>query len=431
MKRVLIRGWVCELDPTEEQIGSLNEACRTAKSVYNFVRNAWRLDYQAIQNCLMTRRLATWAAGNMNEAVEVKHRRGCACGSGWLQSTDVHMGEMVRLVAAEQHDRNWTLSAQARNAVVTEQFREAVKAFYDPKRDNAYPVRKTRNSRDSFPLGSPNQSFRVARWHVDVAKIGRLKLKRAMRMDRKPREATIFREGSKWFVSVVGRYSATIPDFAPESVLGVNHNVVNHAASSRGGFLERRGERGPVRWVDAEEEARLRRLRRRLSRQERGSHRYEQTKLRIADLEAHIARRRNDAIHVASKGVVRSGADMLVMQNYDVKGMVARKPGLGQRGRDFNALLHDGAMGKFSAQIAYKAEEHPTRVHVYPGHLPSTRRCPACAQDVEPDVGKREVQCVCGHAMNMDTSASFVLRQFGEARLSAERRRTSLVEGGA
>jgi len=160
---------------------------------------------------------------------------------------------------------------------------------------------------------------------------------------------------------------------------------------------------------------RLRRLQRRLARQQKGSNRRAKTKTAIARLGARDADRRRDFIEQATTAMVR-GFDLIAIEDLAVKAMVRsakgsiEAPGTGVAPkRGLNRAIHAQGWAMFRRRLEDKAAAAATPVLVVavdPRH--TSQRCAACGHKTPEN---RESQAVfrcraCGHEANADVNAA-------------------------
>jgi transposase len=200
---------------------------------------------------------------------------------------------------------------------------------------------------------------------------------------------------------------AAIPESIPApgtgEIVGVDRGIVVSAALSTGKLLRCPGLR-PA------EQARLRRLQRKLARARKGSHRRQRVKTAIAKLKASEADRRKDWAEKTSTDLARR-FDLIRIEDLNVTGMTRsargtiERPGTGVRQK---AGLNRGILSSGWGLLARRLEDKaPGRVEkIPPGY--TSQRCSECGH-VAAD--SRESQALfrctaCGYTEHADVNAA-------------------------
>ena len=202
--------------------------------------------------------------------------------------------------------------------------------------------------------------------------------------------------------------------------VGVDLGVAIPVATSDGDLIRY----SPLRPKEAE---RLRRLERKLSRQQKGSRNRAKTRLAIARVKARARRRRLDFARQTAVSLCRSH-DVVVFERLNVAGMTRSAAGtVGEPGRNvkqkagLNREILNVGWSMLVEQTRRVAKSHGTRVVlVDPRHTSQT--CPACGT-VDPDsrVTRSKYVCrACGHTGHADTGAAQNILGRGLAALEAE-----------
>jgi putative transposase len=239
-----------------------------------------------------------------------------------------------------------------------------------------------------------------------VPKVGpvRFRLSRPLPTEHGMARVTADRAG-RWHVSL----SAPQPVVEREPTgraVGLDAGVVATLTTSDGHVCHAPGLRPG-------ETGRLRRLQRRLARQEKGSNRRASTKAAIARLKANEGDRRRDFTERITTGLVRD-FDLIGLEDLPVRAMVASAKGTLQapgvnvaQKRGLNRAISAQAWSMLRRRLTDKAATCGVRVvAVDPAH--TSQRCAVCGHTC-PD--NRESQAVfrcraCGHEANADVNAA-------------------------
>lgn len=243
-----------------------------------------------------------------------------------------------------------------------------------------------------------------ARWAVvRIPKAGRVRfrLTRPIPPDAKSARVTLDRSG-RWHLSIV---SDPPQVEGPDSgeIVGIDRGVTVPFQCSDGRSWDVAGLR-PT------EAARLRRLQRRMSRQQTGSNRRARTKLAIARVKARETDRRRDSIEKATTELART-ADLIRIEDLRVKNMTRsargtiENPGRNVRAKaGLNRAIQSMGWTLFATRLEDKIG---TRLERVPAAFTS-QRCHECGHTCKEN---RESQAVfrcrsCGHTSNADLNAA-------------------------
>ena len=164
---------------------------------------------------------------------------------------------------------------------------------------------------------------------------------------------------------------------------------------------------------EPDEPSKLARLQRSLSRKVKGSRNRAKARIRLAGLQARIARRRRDATHKATTKLAKSHG-LIVIEDLRVKAMTASARGtLEAPGRNvkakagLNRALLNVGFGEIRRQLAYKCRWYGSRLlAVNPAH--TSQQCSRCGYVAADNRRSQAVfRCLsCGHAAHADTDAA-------------------------
>lgn len=244
---------------------------------------------------------------------------------------------------------------------------------------------------------------------ITIPKAGRVRFRwtRALPADAKSARVTQDRSG-RWHVSIVSGQ----PEFPREqtgAVVGIDLGVAYTATTSDSNHLDM-----PVLFTHGEAQ-RLRRLQRRMSRQQKGSNRRQRTKTAIARLKAREKDRRKDWVEQTSTRLVRD-YDHISIEDLRVKNMLrsasgsVENPGANvAQKRGLNRSIQNAAWSMLRTRIEQKASAATSPVLVVAVNPAYTsQRCAACGHT---EGANRESQAVfscrsCGHKANADVNAA-------------------------
>ena len=210
----------------------------------------------------------------------------------------------------------------------------------------SYPTFKSRK----YGVGSFRLTgvIKVFDRHIQLPRLGQLKLKEHGYLPRegvKILSATVSEKAGRWFVCAQVEEEIPDPEPAQGVPVGVDLGIPTLATCSDGTSYE-----NPKALQKALKK--LRRLQRKLSRQDKGSSNREKTRKKIAHLHFRIANIRPDALHKATSGIVAKTKpnaqrpSMVVLDDLNVIGML--------KNHRFARAIADVGMREEGRQLGYK-----------------------------------------------------------------------------
>lgn len=228
--------------------------------------------------------------------------------------------------------------------------------------------------------------------------------------------ATVSERAGRWFVSL--QVEEQKPEIFASSgtVVGIDLGVKTLATCSCGENEHIHYENLKALHTGARK---LRRLQKKLSRQEMGSSRREETRKRIARQHMRVSYVRSDAIHKATSEIVAKAKPhstrpcVIGIEDLNVSGMM--------KNLRLARAVADASMREFRRQITYKCAWYGIELVVVPRFEPTSKPCSKCGwirQDLE--LSDRIFVCeACGHVADRDDNASDNIRLLAAS--SAER----------
>lgn len=283
-------------------------------------------------------------------------------------------------------------------------FHHAMVAFMQGQKGR--PTWRVKGLHESFRVGhvQPGQIARLSgRWgRVRVSGAGPVRF-RSPRAFGDPRSFVIRRDpAGRWWVSF-----PTLPAALEVSgglAVGIDRGVARTIALSDGTHSQ-----APS--LTANEDARMRRLQRQMSRRTKGSNRRARTRLQLAKLRAREADRVKDWIEQQTTDLIRHH-DFIAIEALNTPNMVRR--GRGKRG--LNRAILFQRWGLFAMRLEQKGSLAGVPVVRVPAAYTS-QRCSACGHTASEN---RESQAgfrcrSCGHMDNADTNAALNILAAGLA----------------
>lgn len=240
---------------------------------------------------------------------------------------------------------------------------------------------------------------------VKLPKVGWVRFRKHREMQGKIKMVSVVREGPEWYVSFACEGCFALPNKGIEPV-GLDLGVASSITPSIG---------RPINFPVATkgEQNRLKRLARQAARRKKGSKRQQRSYARIAKTRRHIARRRVDAAHKASRTFATTH-QVIVIEDLNLKGMTksakgtAESPGRNVKAKSgLNRVLAEQGHADFVRMLTYKCERAGSRlVKVDPMYTSQT--CSQCGHRAAENRESQAVfRCVkCGFQSNADLNAA-------------------------
>ena len=282
-------------------------------------------------------------------------------------------------------------------------------------KDAGFPRFKSRNG--STPSFTIPEAVKIKNGKLHIPKVGYLKLRRRggnPYPDGKPVKAVVKQKLGKWYAVIC--YKVEAPELPDNGVsVGIDRNCGQYAyttTTGEQGFLlkpDTKAEEEAERKRRELKEARLKRYKRKLARQQKGSNRRYRTKEKVAKWSQRIANARKNRNHHASKAIASKASTVYIEglktanMTRSVKGTV-EAPGKNVKQKaGLNRSILATGWGQFEMMLGYKCLEVIKVPAAY-----TSQRCHACGH-IEKDNRKTQktFKCVaCGHKINADYNAS-------------------------
>ncbi len=221
----------------------------------------------------------------------------------------------------------------------------------------------------------------------------------------KPKNVTLKRQGSKWYVIVccedVPKHNPTIS----EKQIGIDLGINVFAIDSDGVKYA-----SPKPWKTAKEKIAY--LSRKLSKKQKGSNNCKKAKAALARAHEHVANVREDHQHKLSAKLVKENK-LIAIEDLSIQRMLSTK----QEGKDKQTLhsnITDSAWFAFRQKLEYKASRAGVRVVVVDPRNTS-KTCSECKHVKKVlALEERVFHCeACGFQMDRDLNASHNILRLG------------------
>ncbi len=258
------------------------------------------------------------------------------------------------------------------------------------------PKFKKKSNRQSATFA--NTAFKISYGEVYLAKIGNLKPVWSRELLSIPSSVTVIKDfAGRYFLSFVVEVEAVQFDAQNQSI-GIDLGIKTFAVMSDGSKASSPNY--------SKQDSKIRKLQKKLARQQQDSKRRNKTQIQIAKLHNQIADTRKDFLHKLSTRIVREN-QTIVLEDLNVSGMVknrklARAISL-QGWREFRTLCED------------KSEKFGREFRIINRWEPTSQVCSDCGYKWDKlDLKFRSVQCLnCGAEHDRDENAAKNINKVG------------------
>jgi putative transposase len=295
----------------------------------------------------------------------------------------------------------------------------AIKDGFDKKQpEKRFPTFKKKFiATDSFRYP---QGFRIEGKRIFMPKLGWLNFRKSRDITGTPKNVTVSRKGSNWFVSIQTEMIVAEPAHPSTSLVGIDRGIKQFAVLSDGTCHE------PLNAFRTLEK-KLAREQQRLARKTKRSKNWFKQKQRITRLHIRIADMRNDYLHKLSTDISKNHA-AVVLEALKVKNMSASAKGTietpGRKVRQkagLNKAILDQGWGNFRLYLEYKQiRRGGMLIYVNPAYTSQT--CSDCGF-IHPGNRKSQSEFLCqacGLALNADLNAAINISRAGHAQLACQ-----------
>ena len=370
----MIKGHTIELTPNNKQATYFAKACGVARLAYNWALAEWQNQYQADKvyrdNC---------------------QKNGIAIDRTKLNNpSQFKLRKQLNFIKKTKFPFMFDVTkCSPQEAII--QLGKAFDNFF--KGRAKYPQFRKKGINDKFSL--TNDQFKIIGKNIKIPNLGWVKLTENLRFNGKIMNATIFKKGMKWFVSIGVEINET-PKPLPrtDKAIGIDLGITDLDVLSNGTKVQ---APKPLK----SKLKQLRRLSKQLSRKQKGSKNREKAKTKLSRLHYKISCIRKDFIHKLTTKLVKM-YDVICIENLNVKGMV--------KNRKLSRAISDLSFYEFKRQLIYKANQSRKTIKEVDRFYPSSKTCSHCGfvmAKIDLTLAIRNWQCPsCDTQHDRDINAS-------------------------
>jgi putative transposase len=282
----------------------------------------------------------------------------------------------------------------------------ALKASFkkNSKATKGFPkFKKKRNFSGSFTLAMVNSDrncdFNSGKFKIP--NIGWIKCRyhRALPSDFKT--CQIKQEAHNWFVVVTCTKPKLPTRTTTTNSVGIDLNSSEYVLSN--------GIRYVIPKFLRENQAKIKKLQRGLSRKKKGSHNYLKAQLKLTKANYRVKLKRLDYFHKLSRQLV-DDYDVISLEDLNVKSI-----------QQWNGhIIKDNGFAMLRQFIEYKSELYGGKTVIIDRYYPSSKTCSNCGSIQDIELSSRTYDCKsCGEVIDRDLNAAINIDRAGTARLNA------------
>ncbi|WP_410472104.1 RNA-guided endonuclease InsQ/TnpB family protein [Faucicola mancuniensis] len=338
----MILGHTIELAPNNKQATYFSKACGVARFTYNWALAEWQKQYQADK---------TYRDECLKNGIEIDETKLNKPSQGKLR-------KQLNSIKRQQ----FPFMAEVTKCSPQEAIIQLGKAFDNFFKGRAkYPQFRKKGINDKFSL--TNDQFKLIGKKIKIPNLGFVKLTEKLRFSGKLMNATVFKKGGKWFVSVAVELQDIIkPQPKTDKSVGIDLGITDLATLSNGEKIQ-----APKPLKNKLKQ--LRRLNKSLSRKQKGSKNREKAKTKLSRLHYKISCIRKDFLHKFTSKLVQQ-FDVICIENLNVKGMI--------KNHKLSRAINDLGFFEFKRQLIYKANMQGKTVKEVDRFYPSSKTCSFC-----------------------------------------------------
>lgn len=255
-------------------------------------------------------------------------------------------------------------------------------------------------ARTTPAFGIANTGMRMdGHWLTFSRCPGAVNMAEPLRFDGRIMSGRVSYRGGRWYISITVQMEAGYLPAPAGCAVGIDLGVKSLAVTSEGEIFDN------PRHLDALQRKRAR-LQRQMARRTPGGANWRKVRLALQRVEAQIANRRREHLHVVTSDLA-SRYEFIAVEDLNVAGMV--------KNHQLARAISDVGFYEFRRQLEYKTGWRGGRVVAVDSWFPSSRLCNTCGwRNGELGLGDRQWVCRgCGRIVERDLNAALNIRDEG------------------
>ena len=282
---------------------------------------------------------------------------------------------------------------------------QALKASFkkNTKAKKGFPkFKKKRNFDGSFTLAMVNSDrncdFNTGKFKIP--NIGWIKCNYHRMMPSDFKTCQIKQESNHWYL-VITCQKPKLPNRITNKSVGIDINSSEYVLSN--------GIRYPIPKFLRENQAKIKKLQRNLSRKKKGSNNRLQAQLKLNKVNYRIRLKRLDYFHKLSRQLVND-YDVISLEDLNVKSI-----------QQWNGhITKDNGFAMLRQFVEYKSELYGAKTVIIDRYYPSSKTCSKCGSIRDIELSDRVYNCCnCGTIIDRDINAAINIDRAGTARINA------------
>ena len=263
--------------------------------------------------------------------------------------------------------------------------------------DKSQPLKKLPTFKKKFQGDSfcYPQGFKFENRRVFLPKIGWIGFRKSRKILGKHKNLTVNRKADGWYISVQVEIEQPHVQHPSNSTVGIDLGIARFATLSNGEYYL------PIHST-RQEEKRLAKAQKNLSRKTKFSNQWKKQQQKIGKIHRKIRNRRIDFLHKLSSKISKNHA-IIFLEDLAVTEMSKSVQGLGKRKSNLNKAILDQGWSIFKTLLSYKQSWMGGEVLTVDPRYTS-QKCPTCSTiDQSNRVTQSDFTCQrCGYQQNAD-----------------------------
>jgi putative transposase len=276
------------------------------------------------------------------------------------------------------------------------------RSFKKANKRAGFPKFKSKHtSEPAFKIDQVTGHIKPKSQAIKIPKLGWVSWFKHRPLEGRLKSITIKQEGNKWYVSCLCEVPDANPvmDISEDETVGVDLGIKEFAVTSDGEVIASKN-------FFRNDQKKLAKEQRSLSRKTKGSSNRNKQRLKVATVHCKIKNKRRDFINQQAAAIAKLNLVVFV-EDLNVAGM--------KRNRHLSKSISDQGWGMFVTRLEQKMEEKGGHLVKIDRFAPSSKTC-SCCGSIKQDLtlADRTYSCdTCGLEIDRDMNAAINIKSFG------------------
>ena len=327
--------------------------------------------------------------------------------SAYESGKKVGYNETSAMLTALKKEEEFEFLTEVDSVALQQSLRDLNTAYVNffQKRANYPTFKRKHDNYHTYRTLNQSNKIRIAGNYIKLPKVGYLKIRQSMPIDKINNVTVEKRPSGKYFIVLN-------VDFEPEGrindggVIGIDVGIKDFYTDSNGNVV-------PNPKYLEKAMRKLAREQRRLSRKKKGSNNRNKQRIKVAVAHEKVVNKRNDFLQKETTRLVREN-QIICVEDLNVAGML--------HNHKLAKAISSVSWSKFFQMLEYKAEWYGSFVVRIPTMYPSSQTCSCCGEKnpLVKNLAVREWECPHCHAVHQrDLNASINILNKGIEMLKA------------